>query len=41
VARLRSKVSDDAPVDNDPNLLNFVTAVSWMGRRMSLLPQRY
>jgi hypothetical protein len=28
VARLRSKAPDDAPVDNDLNLLNFIVAVS-------------
>jgi hypothetical protein len=37
VARLGSKAPDDAPVDNDPELLNFVGAVSWIGCRMSLL----
>jgi hypothetical protein len=28
VAQSGSKASDDAPVDDDPDLLNFVTAVS-------------
>jgi hypothetical protein len=41
VARLRSKASDDAPVDNDPDLLNFVTAVFWIGCWMGFLPQKY
>jgi hypothetical protein len=31
VARSRSKASNDAPVVNDPNLLNFVVIVSWIG----------
>jgi hypothetical protein len=38
VAQLESKVSDDAPVDDDPDLLNFVTAVSWIGCRTNFLP---
>jgi hypothetical protein len=38
VARPRSKAPDDAHVDDDPILLNFVTAVSWIGRRMNFLP---
>jgi hypothetical protein len=37
VARSRSKALDDAPVDDDSKLLNFVMAVSWIGCRMSLL----
>jgi hypothetical protein len=37
VARSDSKVPDDAPVDDDPNLLNFVVAVSWIGCRTSFL----
>jgi hypothetical protein len=41
VARSGSKASNDAPVDNDSNLLNFVMAVSWMGHWMSFLPQKY
>jgi hypothetical protein len=31
VAQSRSKTSDDAPVDDDSKLLNFVAAVSWIG----------
>jgi hypothetical protein len=31
VARSRSKAPDDAPVDDDPDLLNFVVAASWIG----------
>jgi hypothetical protein len=38
---LRSKALDDAPVDNDPGLLNFVTTVSWIGCWTSFLPQKY
>jgi hypothetical protein len=34
-------VSDDAPVDDDPNLLNFVVAVFWIGCWMSFLQQKY
>jgi hypothetical protein len=30
VARLGSKASNDIPFDDDPRLLNFVTAVSWI-----------
>jgi hypothetical protein len=41
VARLRSKASNDAPVDNDPDLLNFVAVVSWVGCWTSFLPQKY
>jgi hypothetical protein len=38
VARLRSKASDDAPVDDDPDLLNFVTTVFWIDCWMGFLP---
>jgi hypothetical protein len=38
VAQPRSKAPDDAHVDDDPNLLNFVAVVSWIGRRMNFLP---
>jgi hypothetical protein len=31
VAKSRSKASDDAPIDDNPNLLNFVAVVSWVG----------
>jgi hypothetical protein len=31
VAQSRSKASDDALVDDDPALLNFVAAASWIG----------
>jgi hypothetical protein len=41
VAQSGSKASDDAPVDDDPDLLNFVTAVSWIGHRMNTLSQKY
>jgi hypothetical protein len=41
VARSRSKASDDAPVDNDPNLLNFDVAVFWIVCWTSFLPQKY
>jgi hypothetical protein len=37
VAQSRSKTPDDAPIDDDFELLNFVTAVSWIGCQMSLL----
>jgi hypothetical protein len=38
VDRSRSKTSNDAPVDDNSELLNFVTVVSWIGCWMSLLP---
>jgi hypothetical protein len=38
MARSRSKLSDDAPVDDDLNLLNFITAVSWIDCWMSFQP---
>jgi hypothetical protein len=41
VARLGGKAPNDAPVDDDPNLLNFFTAVSWIGCQKSFLPQKY
>jgi hypothetical protein len=41
VAQSRSKASDDAPVDDDPNVLNFTVAVSWIGHWTSFLPQKY
>jgi hypothetical protein len=41
VARSRSKASNDAPIDDDPDLLNFVTAASWIGCWMRFLPQKY
>jgi hypothetical protein len=41
VARLGSKPLDDSPVDDDPDFLNFVMAVSCIGRRTSFLPQKY
>jgi hypothetical protein len=31
VTRSRSKMLDDISIDDDPNLLNFVAAVSWIG----------
>jgi hypothetical protein len=41
VDRSRSKAPDDAPINNDPNLLNFVVAVFWIGCSMSSLSQKY
>jgi hypothetical protein len=41
VARSGSKVLNDSPIGDDPNLLNFVTAVPWIGCWMSFLPQKY
>jgi hypothetical protein len=41
VARSGSKALDDALVDDDPDFLNFVMAVSWIGCWMSFLPQKY
>jgi hypothetical protein len=38
VAQSGSKMPNDAPVDDDSKLLNFVAAVYWIGCRMSLLP---
>jgi hypothetical protein len=37
VAKSGSKVSDDAPIDGDSDLLNFVMAVPWIGCGMSFL----
>jgi hypothetical protein len=34
-------VLDDAPIDDDPELLNFTATVSWIGCWMSFLPQKY
>jgi hypothetical protein len=34
-------VSNDAPVDDDPDLLNFVMTVSWIGCWTSFLAQKY
>jgi hypothetical protein len=36
VARSGSKTPDDAPIDNNSEVLNFVTTVSWIGCRTSL-----
>jgi hypothetical protein len=41
VARLGSKAPNDAPIDDDPDLLNFTAAVSWTGCWTSFLPQKY
>jgi hypothetical protein len=41
VARLGSKVPDDASVDDDPDLLNFTMAVPWIGCWMSFQSQKY
>jgi hypothetical protein len=41
VAQSGSKVLDDAPIDDDPILLNFAVAVSWIVGWMSFLPQKY
>jgi hypothetical protein len=41
VAQSGSKALYDAPIDDDPNLLNFVAAVSWIGCRTSFLLQKY
>jgi hypothetical protein len=41
VAQLGSKVPDDAPVDDDPELLNFATTVPWIGCWMRFLLQKY
>jgi hypothetical protein len=38
VSRLGSKASDDALADDDSDLLNFDTTVSWIGRRTNVLP---
>jgi hypothetical protein len=38
VSQLGSKASDDALADDDSDLLNFDTAVSWIGRRTNVLP---
>jgi hypothetical protein len=39
IARSGSKVSDDNPIDDDPNLLNFSAVVSWITCWMSSLLQ--
>jgi hypothetical protein len=41
VAQSGSKASDDAPIDDDTDLLNLVVAVSWTGCWTSFLPQKY
>jgi hypothetical protein len=41
VARSGGKTPNDAPVDDDPNLLNFFIAVSWIGCQTSFLPHKY
>jgi hypothetical protein len=41
VAQSGNKVLDDAPIDDDPILLNFAVAVSWIVGWMSFLPQKY
>jgi hypothetical protein len=41
VARLGSKVPDDASVDDDPDLLNFTMAVPLIGCWMSFQSQKY
>jgi hypothetical protein len=38
VTRSRSKTPNDAPIDDNFELLNFVAVVSWIGCRRSLLP---
>jgi hypothetical protein len=38
VAQLGSKAPDDAPVDDDPDLLNFVAVMSWIVAWSSFLP---
>jgi hypothetical protein len=38
VAQMGSKMPDDAPLDGNSELLNFVAMVSWIGCRTSLLP---
>jgi hypothetical protein len=40
-ARLGNKVLDDAPINDDPGLLNFSTVMSWIFGWMSFLPQKY
>jgi hypothetical protein len=35
VARPRSEASDDSPIDDDPNLLNFATVALWIACLMS------
>jgi hypothetical protein len=41
VAQLESKVSDDAPVDDDPDLLNLTAAMSWIACWTRFLSQKY
>jgi hypothetical protein len=41
VTRSVSKAPDDAPVDGDPNILNFAMVMSWIVGWMSFLPQNY
>jgi hypothetical protein len=41
VARPGSKVPDDNPIDDDSNLLNFTTVVSWIACWMSSRLQMY
>jgi hypothetical protein len=41
VARSGSKALNDAPIDDNFDLLNFAAAVSWIGCWTSFLPQKY
>jgi hypothetical protein len=38
VAQSRSNALDDIPVDDDPDLLNFIAVVPWIGCWTSFLP---
>jgi hypothetical protein len=38
---LRNKASNDVPVDDDPDLLNFAAVVSWIVGWTSFPPQKY
>jgi hypothetical protein len=41
LARPGSKAPNYTPIDDDPNLLNFAMAASWIASWMSCEPQRY
>jgi hypothetical protein len=41
MAQLGSKAPEYASVDDDPNVMNFTTAMPWIGCWMCFLPQKY
>jgi hypothetical protein len=41
VDKVNTSSADDAPVDDDPDFLEFAVAVPWIGCWTSFLPQKY